>query len=369
MNVRIAVKTTVILLVIAMCCEPLLACTYFFQKAKDGSVVVGRSMEFGNEVASRLDLVPRGTSFESTAPDGAITTAWQSKYGFVAMSHHGKHLYSDGINEKGLNVSTLWFVDGSYPKPKAGEPALRNYDLCGWALSKFSTADEVAEALRSIVVWGAFNESMNMVLPFHWAVTDATGKSIVIEYVKGALTITDNSRIGVMCNSPSIDFHLTNLRCYSNLNPATQQAPEVLKEAGWALGSGLRGLPGDFTSPSRYVRVAVQKHYAPQPDNAESAVSQAIHLLNTVDQVPGVVVFGGDRGAGDGEGPPTQFTPWITVADLANKHFYYRAYDSQDIRRVDLTKMNFDSGQPYRSVDIYGRKKYVDDTARLLGGK
>ena len=326
-------------------------------------------MEFSNEVGSRLDLVPRGTSFESMAVDGAVSTKWKSKYGFVAMSHHEKRFYSDGLNEKGLQVSTLWFIDGTYPEAKAGKLALRNYDLCGWALSNFATADEVAEALQSTIVWGANNVSMDMVLPLHWAVTDATGKSIVIEYNNGELTITDNSRVGVMCNSPSIDFHLTNLRRYSNLNPAVLQAPEMLEDAAWALGSGLRGLPGDFTSPSRFVRIAAQKHFARQPDNAETAVSQSFHLLNTVDQVPGVVVFGDDARRADRDGPPTQLTPWIIVADLTNTHYYYRAYDSKSIQRVDLTKINFAEDQAYRSVDIFGHEKFTDDTSRLLEGE
>jgi choloylglycine hydrolase len=47
--------------------------------------------------------------------------------------------------------------------------------------------------------------------PVHAIVQDASGKSLVIEYVGGKLNLYDNP-LGVITNSPGFDWHMTNLR-------------------------------------------------------------------------------------------------------------------------------------------------------------
>ena len=81
---------------------------------------------------------------------------------------------------------------------------------------------------------------------------------MVIEYVNGAAHVYDNP-IGVFTNSPAFDWHITNLRNYVNLSPINvapvKLSGKTLK--GLGQGSGLLGLPGDYTPPSRFVRAAV----------------------------------------------------------------------------------------------------------------
>ena len=91
----------------------------------------------------------------------------------------------------------------------------------------------------------------------HWAITDAAGKQIVVEYVGGSLHVYD-APLGVMTNSPSYDWHLTNLRNYINMRPVAwpdmKISGMVLKPIG--MGSGMLGLPGDITPPSRFIRAS-----------------------------------------------------------------------------------------------------------------
>jgi penicillin V acylase-like amidase (Ntn superfamily) len=48
-------------------------------------------------------------------------------------------------------------------------------------------------------------------------------------------------------------------------------------------GSGLHGLPGDMTPPSRFVRAAFFQSTAPRLEKSEHTVVQAFHLLNNFD--------------------------------------------------------------------------------------
>jgi len=45
------------------------ACTVFKVTAKDGTIISPRTMEFGTDLKSSVDVVPRGMAFESPAPD------------------------------------------------------------------------------------------------------------------------------------------------------------------------------------------------------------------------------------------------------------------------------------------------------------
>ncbi len=93
----------------------------------------------------------------------------------------------------------------------------------------------------------------------HMMVTDRSGKVIVIEYLEGKLKITDNP-VRVLTNAPSFDWHLTNLRNYVNLSekPYTSKRIGELTIEPLGGGSGLLGMPGDITPPSRFIRAVAQ---------------------------------------------------------------------------------------------------------------
>src|SRR6204780_5663097 len=89
-------------------------------------------------------------------------------------------------------------------------------------------------------------------LPLHHVVSDATGASIVLEYMDGQLSMTDN-KVGAMTNSPGYDWHLLNLRNYANLSPQATRARSIdgVSLAPFGAGSGVLGLPGAITAASR----------------------------------------------------------------------------------------------------------------------
>ena len=97
------------------------------------------------------------------------------------------------MNEAGLTVGALFFPGfAKYQEVKADELAttVSNVDLVNYILSNFKTVDEVREAMPKIrVVRNAeIEKEFGTPLPLHHIVSDATGASIVIEYVDGKLS-------------------------------------------------------------------------------------------------------------------------------------------------------------------------------------
>ena len=126
---------------------------------------------------------------------------------------------------------------------KADELAttVSNVDLVNYILSNFKTVDEVRQAMPKIrVVRNAeIEKEFGTPLPLHHIVSDATGASIVIEYMDGQLSVTDN-KVGAMTNSPGYDWHLLNLRNYANLTPQAARPHEHRWRFARALWSGKR---------------------------------------------------------------------------------------------------------------------------------
>jgi choloylglycine hydrolase len=335
------------------------ACTYFFLKAKDGSVISGRTQEFYSNLESMIEIVPRGTPVATTAPEGAMALSWNTKYGFVGISHYGRSLFSDGLNEKGLAAGALWFGDTAYPTINPGDQVVNVTDFIAWILGNFQNVTEVRRALQTIKLTATVFEPLNMVLPLHFYVTDAQGDSIVLECIGGNLVIIDNTSNGVMTNEPELTWHLQNLRFYSNVNPFSFPVPS-LKDDSWSLGTGLKGLPGDYTSESRFVRVSALKYFAEPAVDAEQGVNLAVHLINIIDIPYGPQLWiQGQKGH-------VQWTPWIVIYDQKNRHFYYRTYENPNLRRIDLSKLPLGENGTNRRLALYGGSGYIDDTKRFL---
>ena len=340
------------------------ACTDFQIKAEDGSVVVGRSMEFAVDMNSSILAVPRGQKYVSTAPGGKDGLKWKNKYGFVAANAFNYDRVVDGINEAGLSVGLLWLpglTEYQEITKKDAPKALSIEDLGTWILSNFATADEVKKGMEKVRVWGEMIPELGIVPPLHVAVHDANGKSLVIEFVGGEQKIYDNP-VGVLTNAPSFDWHVTNLRNYVRL---TSYNPEPVKIGGITFratgqGSGVFGIPGDWTPPSRFVRVATFINLADPVKNSIEGVILAQHILNTVD-IPLGVIKEEKKGVGLAE----ESTQWIVIKDLKNKVFYFHTYEDLSLRSVDLKKLNLKSGKVKSILMKSGSHGITDITDKL----
>jgi choloylglycine hydrolase len=347
-------------------------CTSFRVNSKDGAVLVGRSMEFGVDLGSAVMVVPRGFRFTSAAPGGGQGLSWQAKYGFVGMNAKGIDVATDGLNEAGLSVHLLLLP--GYAKyqevgPRDSSHALAHLAVGNWILSNFATLEEVKTAIENVKVF-AYEPPEIGFLPLHYAVHDGKG-ALVIEYVDGKCHVYDNP-IGVLTNSPPFDWQLTNLRNYINL---TNLNVDALKLGNYTLrplgqGTGLLGIPGDYTPPHRFVRATALTYAAVPPASAAEGANLAFHILNSVDIPLGAVANraaapAAERPSGD---PPARIgeldydlTQWVTVGDLINKIYYFRTYKNLGIRKVELKKLGF-SGKAIQHISIETGHQFADVT-------
>jgi choloylglycine hydrolase len=184
-------------------------------------------------------------------------------------------------------------------------------------------------------------------ISFHWKIADSSGESIIVEIVdSGKMKIYDAFH-GVITNAPTYDWHLTNLRNYINLSP-TPSVP--LKIGDFQLsplgaGSGMIGLPGDYTPPSRFIRAAALTASSRPLEAAEDAVFESFRILDSFNIPLGAVAPRGHISK-DIESA-TQIT---SASDLKNKIFYYHTMRNRQIRMIDLRRINFESIK-YQIID------------------
>jgi len=311
-------------------------CTSFRVKTEDGYVFYARTMEGEGSFKSTISVLPKGTEYIGTLPDGTQNgLKWAVKYGIVGMNCGGMPLMIDGINEKGLAAGNLLFPGFAGYQPfnaTQTDRTIAHYELITWMLSNFANVGEVKEAMNSVRVCLGPTGTVGD-LPLHYVVHDAKGGCIVIEYVKGELKVYDNP-IGVMTNSPPFDWHLINLRNYINISATNVHPFNIagLKETGLGQGTGMLGLPGDYTPPSRFVRVVALTSSALPVKGPDEGLNLAFTILNNVDIAKGTV-----RDM-SGKEPLYDSTDWAIVSDLGQKKFYYRRYFNKDWRCVDVMK-------------------------------
>ncbi len=288
------------------------ACTGIRLQAKDGAVVYARTMEFGAPLPPVVVAVPRGAELVGMAPGGKPGLKWTARYAALGMGTGDYDVVADGLSEKGL-AAGLFYHPGyaKYPEPRPGEEGnvVAALQLPTYLLTRAATVKEARELLAEVVVAGVDVKELGGVPPFHAVVHDASGDCVVVEFLDGKTVVFENP-LGVVTNSPTFDWHATNLRNYVNLT-ATNVPPVKLGElklGQFGEGSGLLGLPGDFTPPSRFVRAVAFSQAAEQAETAEGAVNTAFHILNNFDIVPGYArASKGEKGATgrSGRWPPT----------------------------------------------------------------
>ena len=271
---------------------------------------------------------PRGDGLEYTA-----------KYAAVGAIAFTDIKLLDGLNEQGLAVGAFYFPGFTAYTPLTNANQTKGLspgDFPNWLLTQFSSVAEVRSAIErgeAIITPTVIENCGPEAPPFHYVVYDRTGASIAIEPIGGRLAIHDNP-LGVMTNSPSFDWHMTNLRNYISMNP--QNAPELEIDgesfAQLGQGSGMIGLPGDFKPPSRFVREAIFSKTAVPSKTAQSGVEQIFYIHNNFDIPVGVSRTVSDQVV------HTEYTMLTVAWDPQSLRYYYRSYADQTIRMIRMRR-------------------------------
>ena len=313
-----------------------LACTGIVLHAEDGTAIPARTMEFSFDIQSNIVVVPAGTEMTKLVMDEKNTGGtYVAKYGFTGANALDKPIVVDGINEEGLYFGAFYFNHAAAYETLTQEnrdEAISSEELGNYILSQFASVSEVRKALPELVIVGTWIKEINSFAPFHYAVTDRSGESIVIEITKDGLEVFDNT-VNAVTNNPGYGWHLTNLNNYVGLAAENRKKRVVGQQTltPFGEGTGLFGLPGDHSSPSRFVRATAYANSALPTKDADAAVFSAFHILNHFDIPKGSIRenINGDLF--------TDYTVWTSVADTKNSIYYYKTYLTQHVEKVDLT--------------------------------
>lgn len=342
-----------------------LACTDFRIKSQDGTLLITRSMEFAADMHANIMSSPRNRTFTTPLPNGKTGLSWKNIYGYVFLDAFDTGFAIDGINEQGLAIEALYLPGiTQYPIVPLGKEntAVSYLNFGDWVLGNFKTIEEVKQALDKIIVFAQpYPKLNNMIFPLHYNITDAAGNSIVIEFVSGKMNVYDNV-LGVLTNSPSYDWHLTNLRNFINLSPLT---PNPVVDNGITFsatgqGAGMVGLPGDISPPSRFVKIATLLKTVFSPKNTEEAVNLSLHLINNVDIPLGFV-----RESLKINTATNELTQWVVIKDLTHKTLYYRTYYDLNLRFIDMSKIDFNPNAKQLKMPIGSKQTVIDMTKQF----
>lgn len=252
------------------------------------------------------------------------------KYSILGTAYvkDGTPLYYDGVNEAGLCAAGLNFpVTAKYYDRTLGKVNLAPFELIPYILGNCDSLDKVKNTLaRTAITSESFSDDLPAT-PLHWMFADKSG-AIAVECSAEGLKVYDDP-VGVLTNEPSFDFQLLRLADYSALGPrpSKNNLTDTYRPTLYSRGLGAYGLPGDFSSASRFVRAVFAKNHTTSEKGEK--IGRLFHIMNTVAVPRGCVITD--------EGCEVE-TVYTSCIDLDTLTYHYTTYSSPTIRSLTLTK-------------------------------
>ena len=259
-----------------------------------------------------------------------------SHYAFIGMATISDNtpLYYDGTNEKGLSIAGLAFAGNADYKPEdSSKTNISPFEFIPWVLAKFETVQQVKAELGSLNLVDIPYSDAYPLTPLHWIISDRT-QSITVESVREGLRVYDNP-VGVLTNNPPFNIQLFNLNNYMQLsrNPPNNNFSKELEFDVYSRGMGALGLPGDLSSPSRFVKAAFTKMNSMSGHSESESISQFFKILDSVAQQRGCANVGDDK---------YEITIYSSCCNTDKGIYYYTTYENSQITAIDMYKEDLD---------------------------
>lgn len=305
-------------------------CTGISFHAKDH--YFGRNLDLERSYNERVVITPRNFKLDMRHKESLNT-----HYAMIGMATviNDYPLYYEATNEKGLSMAGLNFPQNADYKPyEENKDNISPFELIPWLLGQCSNIDEVKELLDKMnLVNTNFSEQLSL-SPLHWIISDQK-ESITVESVKDGLKVYDNP-YGVLTNNPTFDYHMMNMNNYMHLHegPSTNQLSNQYTFDNYSLGLGAFGLPGDFSSTSRFVRATYVKSKSVVKESEKENVNQFFHILRSVAMPLGCVL------AKNGE---FEYTRYSSCCNTNKQIYYYTTYYNSSITSIHMHDVDLDS--------------------------
>ncbi|MEQ9096059.1 MAG: linear amide C-N hydrolase [Phycisphaerales bacterium] len=324
--------------------SPAHTCSRVLWVTKGQGALVGRNMDWFEDIKSNMWLLPRGIERNGmgsgpVARADANPLTWTSRYGSVIITAYDAGT-ADGVNEAGLAGHMLYLPETSVPERDAGTPGLCMSMWVQYYLDNFATVAEAIAHTRQhpYQLRMAVEPTSGKPATVHIALNDATGDSAILECIDGELTIYHDRAHTVMTNQPTFDKQLENLRQYRGFG-------------------GDRRLPGTHEPADRFVRGAYYSKNLPEPTSEREAVAALMSVMRNTSAPFGVA---------DPDRPNVSTTVWRTITDLSRRVIYFDSVFSPQVFWVDLRKLDFGEGSGVRKLTLVDRYDHHGDSSRAF---
>lgn len=285
----------------------------------------GRNLDYERSFGEEIVITPRGFPLKFRRV-GSL----ERHFAMIGMAHlsDGVPLYYEATNEKGLSMAGLNFPGNAvYHPEQPGEDNVAPFEIIPWVLGRCANVAQARMLLgRMNVLAEQFSPELPLT-PLHWMVADRE-EAIVVESVAEGLRVYEDP-VGVLTNSPPFAYHMTHLREFLNLSP---KEPENrfgggVELAPYSRGMGAMGMPGDWSSASRFVRAAFVRANSVAGETEEESVSQFFHMLDSVAQI---------RGCVEVENGELERTIYSSCCNTDKGIYYYTTYENRAVTAVDM---------------------------------
>lgn len=296
----------------------------------------GRTLDVEKKYGESVITVPRNYEisflFEKSAAHHPAIVG-------IGLCVENYPLLFDAQNEMGLAGAALNFPGNAvYNRAEKGKRNIASFELLPYVLSFCSSVNDVRSLLKSAnIVSNPFSRDMPA-SPLHWMFSDKDG-SVVVESTAAGLFIYDDP-YGVMTNNPPFPEAVSSLSYFMSL---TSSQPENTLCADIDIiptssGLGAIGLPGDFSSYSRFVRALFVKSHILEKEGCDS-VSSFFHIADSVKIPYGCVLT---------EKNEPRYTVYTSCMDTENFIYSYTTYEDRCIKSISPREtVDMDSADIY----------------------
>ena len=257
-------------------------------------------------------------------------------------------LYYEATNEKGLSLAGLNFPGNAVYMDRAeqGRIGISPFELIPWVLGQCGSVEEAESLLaRTSVVSIPFSRAYPLT-PLHWHVADET-RSLVVEVVEKGVTVYDNPW-GVLTNNPRFPCQCANFARYSSMSAEQPNCPPEVGEGNLSLGLGAVGLPGDYSSTSRFVKAAFLRANVQPEEKSDHQVATVFDVMGAV-APPRGVVYNNER--------KPHYTTYTCCMDTARGMYFCRRHGELQPSAYSFSAL--DAAQLEICEEILDRKSQV----------
>ncbi|MCP4147290.1 MAG: linear amide C-N hydrolase [bacterium] len=402
----------------------------FDKKGKTPTCISGRTVDFSDSpteyYATSVIKVPVGKTFVADAPgEGGDDKKgkgkghqWTTKYGFVGFTFTAKpkesdsakekkkvekqlkqqqelqdemmaekNFYCDGLNTEGFSAATLWYSYSKFNEVHQQAAKDKSYldmeNIIAFLLGNCKNVKEALELLKSVNVW--VQKDFAATYPLHLSIHDKAGHSLVVEFINNEAVYYDNNDIGALANGPDFAWQSVNYNYFynalTNKDNCVDKSVEFAKEKPSnllkavpgngmqyeVLASGMFGLPGDSSSPSRFVKAGKLSKCVPTDFNGRNGVQYALQVLGRITVCEQEVLLYFE----DGDTPfktRNTYNPtlWKAVRDHTNRILYFSTHLNHNLQAVKLDQLDFSKGSPITKTSIFEEDNWYTDSSSKL---